>query len=108
VGGIILAGIVVNNGIVLIDHTNQLRAGGMHKFQALVQAGLDRLRPVLITASTTILGMLPMALSRSEGSELKAPMALTVIGGLISATILTLVVIPVIYSTLSRKKKQSS
>lgn len=105
VGAIILSGIVVNNGIVLIDHMNQLRTKGMDKLSAIMQAGSDRIRPVLITASTTILGMLPMALSRGEGSELKAPMALTVIGGLISATFLTLFVIPVIYSLFSKKKK---
>ncbi|MCK4311508.1 MAG: efflux RND transporter permease subunit [Candidatus Cloacimonetes bacterium] len=106
VGGIILAGIVVNNGIVLIDHTNQLRNAGMNKYEAILQAGADRIRPVLITAITTMAGMLPMALSTQEGSELKAPMALTVIGGLISATFLTLIVIPVIYSIVATGKKR--
>ncbi len=105
VGVIILAGIVVNNGIVLIDHMNQLRAKGMKKTEAIIQAGADRVRPVLITASTTILGMLPMAISQGDGAEMKAPMALTVIGGLITATFLTLVVIPVIYSIVVKKKK---
>jgi hydrophobic/amphiphilic exporter-1 (mainly G- bacteria), HAE1 family len=104
VGGIILSGIVVNNGIVLIDHMNQLRLKGMEKRDAIIQAGKDRLRPVLITAITTMMGMLPMALSTSEGSELKAPMALTVIGGLISATFLTLIFLPVIYSLIAKKK----
>jgi hydrophobic/amphiphilic exporter-1 (mainly G- bacteria), HAE1 family len=104
VGGIILAGIVVNNGIVLVDHTNQLRCGGMEKHEALMQAGSDRMRPVLITALTTIMGMLPMALSTQEGSQIKVPMALTVIGGLISATFLTLLVIPAIYSVLEKIK----
>jgi len=104
VGGIILAGIVVNNGIVLIDHINQLRLKGMEKRDAIIQAGKDRLRPILITAITTMTGMLPMALSTSEGAELKAPMALTVIGGLISATFLTLIFLPVIYSLIARKK----
>ena len=106
VGGIILAGIVVNNGIVLIDHINQLRNKGMEKIKAIIQAGSDRIRPVLITASTTILGMMPMALSRQEGSELKSPMALTVIGGLISATFFTLIVIPVIYSLMIKDKEE--
>jgi HAE1 family hydrophobic/amphiphilic exporter-1 len=105
VGGIILAGIVVNNGIVLIDHINQLRQSGMDKFKAIIQAGSDRMRPVLITASTTILGMLPMAISSQEGSELKSPMALTVIGGLITATFFTLIVIPVIYSLMIKDKE---
>jgi HAE1 family hydrophobic/amphiphilic exporter-1 len=104
VGGIILSGIVVNNGIVLIDHMNQLRLKGMEKRDAIIQAGKDRLRPVLITAITTMMGMLPMALSTGEGSELKAPMALTVIGGLISATFLTLILLPVIYSIIAKKK----
>ncbi|MBN2460533.1 MAG: efflux RND transporter permease subunit [Candidatus Cloacimonetes bacterium] len=104
VGGIILAGIVVNNGIVLIDHINKLKDSGFTKYKAILQAGSDRIRPVLITASTTVLGMLPMAISSGEGSELKAPMALTVIGGLISATFLTLVVIPVVYSIFVKEK----
>jgi len=104
VGGIILSGIVVNNGIVLIDHMNQLRFKGLEKRDAIIQAGKDRLRPVLITAITTMMGMLPMALSTSEGSELKAPMALTVIGGLISATFLTLIFLPVVYSMIAKKK----
>jgi HAE1 family hydrophobic/amphiphilic exporter-1 len=102
VGGIILAGIVVNNGIVLIDHTNKLRQSGIEKYKAIKQAGSDRIRPVLITATTTMLGMLPMAISTGQGSELKAPMALTVIGGLISATFLTLVFIPVVYSIVAK------
>lgn len=104
VGGIILAGIVVNNGIVLIDHMNQLRTKGMKKTEAIIKAGSDRMRPVLITAITTMMGMLPMALSRQEGSELKSPMALTVIGGLLSATFFTLVVIPIIYSLVVKDK----
>jgi len=98
VGIIILAGIVVNNGIVLIDHTNQLRRQGLEKHQALIQAGGDRIRPVLITAITTIFGMLPMAISTSQGAEMRAPMAISVIGGLITATFFTLLVIPTIYS----------
>ncbi|MBW6516754.1 MAG: efflux RND transporter permease subunit [Candidatus Cloacimonetes bacterium] len=104
IGGIILAGIVVNNGIVLIDHTNQLRRGGMEEHQAILQAGSDRIRPVLITAITTMMGMLPMALSTQEGSEIKVPMALTVIGGLITATFFTLLIIPVIYSVMEKIK----
>ena len=108
VGIIMLAGIVVNNGIVLIDHVNQLRKAGIEKHKALVQAGGDRMRPVLITALTTIGGMLPMAISQSQGSEMKAPMALTVIGGLISATFFTLVIIPVIYSIVDHISYQTS
>ena len=105
VGIIILSGIVVNNGIVLIDHMNQLRTEGISKTKAIIQAGADRIRPVLITASTTILGMLPMAISQGDGAEMKAPMALTVIGGLITATFLTLIVIPVIYSIVVKRER---
>lgn len=97
IGVIVLAGIVVNNGIVLVDCVNHLRRGGMAMREALIEAGKIRIRPVLITAGTTIMGMLPMALSRSEGSELRSPMALTVIGGLLSGTALTLLVVPVVY-----------
>ncbi|KQC07662.1 MAG: hypothetical protein APR54_05810 [Candidatus Cloacimonas sp. SDB] len=104
VGIIILAGIVVNNGIVLIDHMNQLRLEGMEMRKAILQAGRDRIRPVLITAITTLGGMLPMAISTGQGSQMKSPMALTVIGGLISATFFTLFVIPAIYSLISKKE----
>jgi HAE1 family hydrophobic/amphiphilic exporter-1 len=101
-GVIMLAGIVVNNAIVLIDYINQLRKKGMTKFNALVEGGTTRLRPILITSITTILGMLPMALANQEGSEMMRPMAITVIGGLLVSTLLTLVVIPVIYSLVEK------
>ena len=98
-GIIILIGIVVNNGIVLIDHINQLRRNeNMEKHQALVQGGMDRLRPILITAGTTILGMLPMAFSTGQGASMKGPMALTVVGGLITSTFFTLFYVPLFYS----------
>jgi len=97
-GVIMLAGIIVNNAIVLIDYVNQLRARGADVFEALIEGGVTRLRPILITSLTTVLGMLPMALSRQEGSEMMRPMAIAVIGGLLVSTILTLVVIPVAYS----------
>lgn len=97
-GFIMLAGIAVNNGIVLVDYINQLRNKGVEIHDAIVQASKTRLRPVLITALTTILGMVPMALSTSEGAEMRAPMAVTVIGGLITTTILTLIIIPTAYS----------
>lgn len=102
VGLIVLSGIVVNNGIVLIDYANQLRNKGVEKHEALIKAGFDRMRPVFITALTTMIGMLPMAISKAEGSEMKNPMAVTIIGGLLSATFFTLVVIPVIYSLVDR------
>ncbi|MFA7074118.1 MAG: efflux RND transporter permease subunit [Endomicrobiaceae bacterium] len=102
VGLIVLSGIVVNNGIVLIDYTNQLRNKGIEKHEALIKAGFDRMRPVFITALTTMIGMLPMAISKAEGAEMKNPMAVTIIGGLLSATFFTLVVIPVIYSLFDK------
>jgi len=99
-GIIILAGIVVNNAIVLIDYVNQLRKKGMDMSQALIEGGITRLRPILITSLTTMLGMLPMALAQQEGSEMMRPMAIAVIGGLLVSTALTLIVIPVIYSVV--------
>jgi HAE1 family hydrophobic/amphiphilic exporter-1 len=104
IGLIMLAGIVVNQSIVLIDAVNQLRAGGMAKFAAIVEGGKLRLRPILITKLTTILGLLPMALGIGEGAEVRAPMAITVIGGVLLTTFLTLLVIPVVYSVLDRKQ----
>ncbi len=103
-GIIMLAGIVVNNAIVLIDYVNQLRKKGMDMYSALVKGATTRLRPILITSLTTMFGMLPMALARREGSEMMKPMAIAVIGGLLVATLLTLVVIPVIYSIVENTK----
>lgn len=102
IGFIMLAGIVVNNAIVLVDYINTLRRDGMPLEEAIVNAGITRLRPILMTTLTTVLGLLPLALQIGEGSELQAPMAVTVIGGLIFSTILTLVVIPVIYAMFAR------
>ena len=106
IGGVILAGIVVNNSIVLIDFTNQLRAQGKNKFQAIQEACVVRLRPILMTTSTTVLGLIPMAVSMGEGSELRIPLAVTVIGGLITSTLLTLVLIPVLYTLVTRDTKE--
>jgi HAE1 family hydrophobic/amphiphilic exporter-1 len=103
IGMVMLAGIVVNNAIVLIDTVNQLRAAGMPRERALVEAGVVRLRPILMTTLTTVLGLLPMALGLGDGAELRAPLAVTVIGGLTLATALTLIVIPVVYTLLDRK-----
>jgi hydrophobic/amphiphilic exporter-1 (mainly G- bacteria), HAE1 family len=97
IGGIILAGIVVNNGIVLVDYINQLRARGIPKREAVVQAGSVRLRPIIMTTLTTVLGLVPMAMSVGEGAEIRMPMAVTVMAGLTSATVLTLVIIPMVY-----------
>jgi HAE1 family hydrophobic/amphiphilic exporter-1 len=104
IGIIMLAGIVVNNAIVLVDLINQLRANGMEKIEAIMEAGRARLRPILMTTLTTALGLLPMALGIGEGAEIRTPMAITVIGGLLVSTMLTLLVIPVVYSLLDRKQ----
>ena len=104
IGGVILAGIVVNNSIVLIDFTNQLRGQGKDKFQAIQEACAVRLRPILMTTSTTVLGLIPMAVSLGEGSELRVPMAVTVIGGLMTSTLLTLALVPVLYTLMTREK----
>lgn len=101
-GAILLVGIVVKNGIVMIDFMNLLRERGIELNEAVVTACRSRLRPILMTAMTTILGMLPMALSVSEGSEIWAPMGITVIGGLLFSTLITLVIVPVVYVLLAR------
>ncbi len=108
IGVIMLAGIVVNNAIVLVDLINQLRASGMDRVEAIMEAGSARLRPILMTSLTTALGLLPMALGFGEGSEVRTPMAITVIGGLLVSTLLTLLVIPVVYSLLDRKRWPAS
>ncbi len=104
IGVIMLAGIVVNNAIVLVDLINQLRAQGVERIEAIMEAGTARLRPILMTSLTTALGLLPMAMGFGEGSEVRTPMAITVIGGLVVSTLLTLVVIPVVYSLMDRKR----
>jgi HAE1 family hydrophobic/amphiphilic exporter-1 len=103
IGLIMLAGIVVNNAIVLVDLINQLRRGGMDRSAAIREASRLRLRPIMMTTLTTVLGLLPMALGVGEGAEMRMPMAVTVIGGLLTATVLTLVVVPVMYSLLDRR-----
>ena len=103
IGVIMLAGIVVNNAIVLVDLINQLREQGKERLEAILEAGSARLRPILMTSLTTTLGLLPMAMGFGEGSEVRTPMAVTVIGGLTVSTFLTLLVIPVVYSLMDRK-----
>ena len=102
IGVVMLAGIAVNNGIVLVDYINQLRATGMELYRAVEAAGADRMRPVLMTAGTTILGMVPLALEIGSGSELWAPLGRVVIGGLTTTTFLTLYVIPILYIVFER------
>ena len=97
-GIIILAGVVVNNGIVMINYVNQLRKKGLEKHEALIEGASVRLRPILITTLTTVLGVLPMALDRGQGAEMKAPIAVAVGSGLLFATLLTLFVVPAFYS----------
>lgn len=104
IGLILLAGIVVNNAIVLIDLINQLRAKGMEKMEAIIEGGRSRLRPIMMTMLTTTLGLLPLAIGIGEGAEVRSPMAITVIGGLTVSTLLTLIVIPVVYSIVDRSK----
>jgi len=103
IGVVVQAGIVVNNGIVLIDYVKQRRAAGDSKIEALVQAGQVRLRPILMTTLVTALGLLPMAIGIGEGAEVRAPLALTLMGGLISSTVLTLIVLPAVYVTMDRR-----
>src|SRR5690606_3275248 len=101
IGALMLSGIVVNNGIVLVDYTGSLVRGGMETRQAVITAARTRLRPVLMTAMTTIGGMIPMALSQEQGLELQGPLAVTVMGGLTVSTLLTLFVVPALYLLLS-------
>jgi len=107
-GVIMLVGIVVSNGIVLIEYTNQLRKEGLSVKEALLKAGPTRLHPILMTTLTTVLGLFPLALGIGEGSETHAPMATVVVGGLTVSTLLTLVVIPVVYTLFEREKKTIS
>ena len=102
IGFIILGGIAVNNGIVMVDYINQLKRRGTEIKEAILKGCAVRLRPVLITALTTMIGMLPMAVSTSAGSEMRAPMAISVIGGLFVTTLLTLFVIPIMYSLFEK------
>ena len=108
IGAIMLVGIVVKNGIVMVDFTNMLRERGMSLNQSVIASGKSRLRPVLMTSLTTILGMVPMAVANGDGSEIWKPMAIAVIGGLTFSTILTLIVVPVMYSIFGagRLKRQ--
>jgi HAE1 family hydrophobic/amphiphilic exporter-1 len=110
IGLILLAGVAVNNAIVMIDYMNQLRKRGIEKKEAILQGAVTRLRPVLLTALTTILGTFPMAISRTAGYEMRNPLAITLLGGLTTTTFLTLFIIPIIYSLFEKvsfKKTES-
>lgn len=104
IGFVMLAGIIVNNGIVMVDYINQLRREGMSKKEAIVESAKTRLRPILMTALTTILSMSTMALGIGDGSEMMQPMAIVTVGGLIYGTLLTLIVVPCIYDAFNREK----
>ena len=103
-GLIMLVGIIVNNGIVLVDYINQLRAAGHEKTEAIIEAGATRIRPVLMTSLTTILGLVIMAFGKTAGTDMMQPIALVCIGGLVYATVLTLFVVPIIYDLFTGKK----
>ena len=104
IGFVMLAGIIVNNGIVMVDYINQLRREGMDKHEAIVESGKTRLRPILMTALTTILSMSTMAFGLGDGSEMMQPMAIVTEGGMIYGTLLTLFVVPCIYDLFNRNK----
>ncbi len=108
VGFIALFGIAVQNGVVLVSYINELRARGKSLHDSLVEGGLLRLRPVLMTAITTILGLLPLLLARGIGSEVQRPLAIVVVFGLTTSTLLTLFVIPAVYGWLGGKTEQAT
>ena len=107
VGFVMLTGIIVNNGIVLVDYINQLRLEGKDRLESIVEAGTTRMRPILMTSLTTILGLVDMALTRSPGTSLMRPIAIVCIGGLLYATLMTLFVIPCIYDMLNKKEMKA-
>lgn len=108
IGIIMLGGIAVNDAIVLVDRINQLRQDGMALRDAILQGGQDRLRPIMMTSATTILALLPMAIGFGEGAKLRAPMAIAVIGGLVTSTLMTLLVIPTMYELIDRIRGKSA
>ena len=103
IGFVMLMGIIVNNGIVLVDYINQQRLTGMERREAIIDAGATRLRPILMTSLTTILGLIVMALAQNAGTALMRPVALVCIGGLLYATLMTLFVVPCMYEIISKK-----
>jgi HAE1 family hydrophobic/amphiphilic exporter-1 len=104
IGIVMLVGLVVHNAILLIDYTNTLRKRGMNRNEALLEAGTARLRPILMTTLALIFGMLPLALELGPGSEMRSGMAVVIMGGMTSSTLLTLVFIPVVYSIVDDVK----
>ena len=108
IGLILLMGVIVNNGIVLVDYTNQLRGRGLTKRQAIIEAGATRMRPVMMTSLTTILGLVVMAMGKTAGTDMMQPIALVCIGGLLYATALTLLVVPVIYDIFNGEEYKAA
>ena len=108
IGLILLMGVIVNNGIVLVDYTNQLRGRGLTKRQAIIEAGATRMRPVMMTSLTTILGLIVMAIGKTAGTDMMQPIALVCIGGLLYATMLTLLVVPVIYDIFNGEEYKAA
>ena len=104
IGFVMLTGIIVNNGIVLVDYINQLRLEGKERREAIVEAGKTRMRPILMTTVTTVLGLIDMAVNKSAGTAMMQPVAVVCIGGLIYATFMTLFVVPCIYDMMNRKE----
>ena len=107
IGFVMLTGIIVNNGIVLVDYINQLRQDGMERRAAIEEAGVTRMRPILMTTITTVLGLVDMAVHKTAGTSLMKPVAVVCIGGLVYATLMTLFVVPCIYDTLNKKELRS-
>jgi multidrug efflux pump subunit AcrB len=105
IGLVMLMGLVTKNAILLVDFANQARKAGATVADALLQAGLTRMRPIMMTTAAMVFGMLPLALALNDGGEIQAPMGRAIIGGVITSTLLTLVVVPVIYSFVVRERK---
>ena len=101
----LLVGIAVNNSIILVDRINQLKQSGMELTDAIVESGQQRIRPILMTTLTTILALLPMTFGFGEGASLRSPMAIAVIGGLVTSTVMSLVVIPCVYYVFEKMKR---
>jgi HAE1 family hydrophobic/amphiphilic exporter-1 len=107
IGAVMLIGIVVKNAIVLVDFINLMRERGHELYEAIAISGRSRLRPVIMTSATTILGMLPLAMSKGSGSELWSPMGVAVIGGLVFSTMVTLILVPVVYAIFSKRGERN-
>jgi len=107
IGAVMLIGIVVKNAIVLVDFINLMRERGHELYEAIAISGRSRLRPVIMTSATTILGMLPLAMSKGTGSEMWSPMGVAVIGGLVFSTMVTLIIVPVVYAVFAKRGERN-